>query len=82
MQPQVDRGDDTSLGFTEGLMAHEREAIEAHENRAASTEDRKLRSLFTRLAEIHAQSLAELQSYLSETRSQDEITSQINEIFL
>jgi rubrerythrin len=82
MESQVDRGDYTSLGFIEGLMAHERDAIKAHQNRAESTEDRKLRSLFTRLAEIHAQSLAELQSYLSETRSQNEITSQINEIFL
>jgi hypothetical protein len=82
MKSQVDRGDYTSLGFIEGLMACERDTIKAHQNSAASTEDRKLRSLFAKLAEIHAQSLAELQSYLSETRSQDEITSQINEIFL
>jgi rubrerythrin len=82
MKSKVDRGDYNSLGFIEGLMAREQDAIKAHQNRAASTQDRKLRSLFSRLAEIHAQSLAELQSYLSETRSQDEITSQINEIFL
>jgi hypothetical protein len=82
MKSQVNRGDQMSLGFIESLIVREREVMKAHQDRAASTEDRELRSLFGTLAEIHAQSLAELQSYLSETRSQDEITSQINEIFL
>jgi hypothetical protein len=71
-----------SLPFIEQLIDREKVIIEAHQNNAASMEDPKLRSLFTKLAEIHAQSLAELQSYLSESRSHDEITEQINEIFL
>ncbi len=68
--------------FIEQLIDREKEITETHQNNAASVEDPKLRSLFMKLAEIHAQSLAELQSYLSETRSHDEITEQINEIFL
>jgi hypothetical protein len=71
-----------SLSFIERLIVQEKEILETHRNSAASLEDQKLKSLFRKLAEIHAQSLAELESYLSETRSQDEITSQINEIFL
>jgi len=70
------------LPFIEQLIVREKEIIETHQSSAASVEDQKLKSLFKKLAEIHAQSLAELQSYLSETRSHDEITGQINEIFL
>jgi uncharacterized protein (DUF3084 family) len=82
MTSEVDRGDRTSVGLIESLIVREREVVKAHQNRAASAQDQKLRSLFSKLAEIHSQSIAELQSYLSETRSQSEITSQINEIFL
>jgi rubrerythrin len=71
-----------SLPFIEQLITQEKEKIETHRNTAASVEDQKLKSLFKKLAEIHAQGLAELQSYLSETKSHDEITEQINEIFL
>ena len=72
----------SSLGLIEWLIAREKELMKDHRNRAASVEDEKLKSLFMRLAEIHARSLTELQAYLSETKSQDEITRQINEIFL
>jgi hypothetical protein len=71
-----------SLPFIERLIVREKEILETHQNNAASVDDQKLKLLFKKLAEIHAQSLAELQSYLSETRSHDEITEQINEIFL
>ena len=71
-----------SLPFIEQLIVQEKEILETHRISATSVEDEKLKSLFKKLAEIHAQSLAELQSYLSETKSHDEITEQINEIFL
>jgi hypothetical protein len=82
VRSQSENGDHMSLSFIERLIVQEKEILETHRNSAASVEDQKLNSLFRKLAEIHAQSLAELESYLSETRSQDEITSQINEIFL
>jgi len=71
-----------SMSFIEQLIDQEKVMMEAHQDNAASLEDPKLKSILLKLAEIHAQSLAELQSYLSETRSHDEITEQINEIFL
>ena len=70
------------MSFIEQLIDQEKVMMEAHQDNAASLEDPKLKSILLKLAEIHAQSLAELQSYLSETRSHDEITEQINEIFL
>jgi rubrerythrin len=77
-----DKRDHTSLSFIERLIVREKGAVEAHQNRAASVEDRDLKSLFKKLAEIHAQGLAELQLYLSEVKSRDEITEEINEIYL
>jgi len=75
-------GNRTSLSLIEALIVREMEVMEAHQYRAASAEDQKLKLLFSKLAETHAQSVTELQSYLNETESQDEITKQINEIFL
>ena len=82
MTSEAGKRNHMSMSFIEQLIDQEKVMMEAHQDNAASLEDPKLKSILLKLAEIHAQSLAELQSYLSETRSHDEITEQINEIFL
>ena len=82
MKPEAGNRDHMSTSSIEQLIDWEKVIIEAHQNNAARVEDPKLRSLFRKLAETHAQSLAELQSYLNESKSHDEITELINEIFL
>ena len=71
-----------SIILVTALMDRELANIELHRRGVSTTTEPRLKSLLTRLTEIHAQSYAELESYLKEIQSLNEITRQINEMFL
>jgi len=63
------------------MIAIEQRAASEYRNKSMQTSDPKLRNLFTRLAEMHASCLSELESHAHEVESQNEITLQINAMF-
>ena len=71
----------SSTDLIEWLMQEEREAVKSYQAKATRIKDPRLQSLLTRLAEMRARSIAELESEVSEIRSQAEITTQINAMF-
>ncbi|MBI3112185.1 MAG: DUF2383 domain-containing protein [Ignavibacteriales bacterium] len=71
----------SSTDLIEWLMQEEREAVKSYHAKATRIKDPRLQSLLTRLAEMRARSIAELESEVSEIRSQAEITTQINAMF-
>jgi hypothetical protein len=64
------------------LMDRELANIELHQRGASTTNEPRLKSLLNKLTEIHTESYKELESYLKEIQSLNEITRQINEMFL
>ena len=71
----------SSTDLIEWLMQEEREAVKSYHAKATRITDPRLQDLLTRLAEMRARSIAELESEVSEMRSQAEITTQINAMF-
>ena len=82
METQMNRTNEQVVELIEGLMAQERLTMEQCRQQEAQATEPKLKSLILRLSETHAHSCAELGAYLNEVRSQNEITLQINEMFL
>ncbi|HAV23128.1 MAG: hypothetical protein A3H45_00135 [Ignavibacteria bacterium RIFCSPLOWO2_02_FULL_55_14] len=71
----------SSLNTLERLIEEELDAMEAHQEEEEKVGDPKLKLVFHRLAELRAQGVAALQSYLNEVRPIAEVTRQINEMF-
>ena len=71
----------SSTDLIEWLMQEEREALKSYHAKATRVDDPRLQVLLNRLAEIRSRSIAELESEVSEIRSQAEITTQINAMF-
>lgn len=65
----------------ESLIAQERADLEQHRINAFAATEPKLRSLYTRLADIHSGIYEELRSVLDDIKSRKVITEQINEMF-
>lgn len=66
----------------EALMEEERTTIELRRSESTAVSEPGLKSILMKLTELHAQSYAQLESYLKELRSSNEITQQINEMFI
>lgn len=66
----------------EALMEEERATIELRRRESTAASEPGLKSILTQLTELHAQSYAQLESYLKELQSSNEITQQINEMFI
>ncbi|HTY39216.1 MAG TPA: hypothetical protein VMH23_19010 [Bacteroidota bacterium] len=71
-----------SMARIEALMSEELKTIRLRELESSIASEPGLKSVLAKIAEIHAQVYAELESYLRELRSLNEITLQINEMFL
>ncbi len=71
----------SSTDLIEWLMQEEREAVKSYHAKATRIDDPRLQGLLTRLADMRARSIAEMESEVSEIRSQAEITTQINAMF-
>jgi hypothetical protein len=69
------------VAVIESLMAQERANLEEHRNNAYTATEPKLRTLFTRLADIHSGIYAELRILLDDIKSRKVITEQINDMF-
>ncbi len=69
------------VAVIESLMAQERANLEQHRNNAFAATEPKLRSLFTRLADVHSGIYAELRILLDDIKSRKVITEQINDMF-
>jgi hypothetical protein len=82
MRMQCDEATLTSMARIEALMHEELETIQLRQLECSVTAEPGLRSVLTKIAEKHAEVYAELESYLRELRSLNEITLQINEMFL
>ena len=63
-------------------MDRELANIEFHRRGVTTASDPRLKSLFSRLVDAHKDNYTELESYLRELQSLNEITRQINEMFL
>jgi len=82
MKRYYDEATLTSMARIEALMNEELETIQMRELESSVTWEPGLRSVLAKIAETHTQVYAELESYLRELRSLNEITLQINEMFL
>ncbi len=65
----------------ESLMARERNNLEQDRTSAFVATDPRLKTLFTRLADVHSGIYAELRALLDQVKSQRAITSQINDVY-
>lgn len=82
MEPQRIAMDQKSVELIKELMEQERRVAEQHRLQASLAAEPKLKSIIVKLTETHEQSYAELRTLLGEVNSQNEITQQINEMFL
>lgn len=64
------------------LITLEQQAAHAYKSKAAMSPDPLLQTLFSGLAERHLHWCAELQSRVQDVQSREEITLQINDMFL
>lgn len=80
-QERSRRKDEDPVAVIESLMAQERANLEEHRNNAFAATEPKLRSLYTRLADIHSGIYAELRILLDDIKSRKVITEQINDMF-
>lgn len=71
----------TSTDIIERLMQEEKEAMESIRAKANRIDDPTLQTVITKLAEMRARSIEELELQFSEIKSQAEITTQINAMF-
>lgn len=69
------------VAVIESLMGQERANLEQHRNNAYAATEPKLRSLFTRLANVHSSIYAELRILLDDIKSRRVVTDQINDMF-
>ena len=82
MEAQREAMHPESIELIKELMEQERAVLEQHRRQASLAAEPKLKSLIVKLTQTHEQSYAELRTFLSEVNSQNEITQQINEMFL
>lgn len=82
MEQQHDAINQKSVELIKELMEQELTVAEQHRMQASLADEPKLKSLIVKLTETHEQSYAELRMLLGEVNSQNEITQQINEMFL
>ena len=71
-----------SMARIEALMSEELTTIELRRCESLAASEPGLRSVLEKLTESHTQIYPELESSLGEVRSLNEITVQINEMFL
>ncbi len=71
-----------SMARIEALMKEELDTIQVRQRESSAVTEPGLRSVLAKITETHNQIYAELESYLRELRSLNEITLQINEMFL
>ncbi len=67
--------------FVEQFFLEEQEAMETLRSKMAGVQDAEVQAVFSKISEIRARYLAELESQFGETVSRAEITQQINEMF-
>ncbi len=82
MEAQHDAINQESVELIKELMEQERQVAQQHRRQASLAAEPKLKSLIVKLTETHERSYAELRTLLGEVNSQNEITQQINEMFL
>jgi hypothetical protein len=82
MEPKSGGGIIDVMARIEALMEEERMTIELRRRESTAANEPGLKSILMKLTELHAQSYAQLESYLKELRSSNEITQQINEMFI
>ncbi len=75
------RADQDPVVVLESLMARERNNLEQDRTNAFVATDPRLKTLFTRLADVHSGIYAELRALLDQVESQRAITSQINDVY-
>ncbi|HEY6951298.1 MAG TPA: hypothetical protein VI758_02755 [Bacteroidota bacterium] len=75
------RNNQDPVAVIESLMAQERANLEKHRTDAFASTEPKMKSLFSRLAEIHSGIYAELRTVLDDLKSRRAITEQINDMF-
>ena len=79
---QYDEATLNSMARIEALMKEELDKIQLRKKESSAVTEPGLRSVLAQIIETHIQMYAELESYLRELRSLNEITLQINEMFL
>ena len=79
---QYDEATLNSMARIEALMKEELDTIQLRKQESSAVTEPGLRSVLAQITETHIQMYAELESYLRELRSLNEITLQINEMFL
>ncbi len=79
---QFDEATLNSMARIEALMKEELDTIQLRQRESLAVTEPGLRSVLAKITETHEQIYVELESYLRELRSLNEITLQINEMFL
>jgi rubrerythrin len=82
MKMQFDEATLNSMARIEALMKDELDTIQLRQRESLAVTEPGLRSVLANITETHKQIYAELETYLRELRSLNEITLQINEMFL
>lgn len=82
MRLQYDEATLNSMARIEALMKEELDTIRLRRLESSTVAEPGLMSVLAKITETHQQIYAELESYLRELRSLNEITLQINEMFL
>ncbi len=82
MESRSGGGNINLMARIEALMEEEWATIELRRRESTVASEPGLKSILTRLTELHAQSYAQLELYLKELQSSNEITQQINEMFI
>jgi len=82
MRLHYDESTLNSMARIEALMREELDMIQLRQQESSTVTEPGLRSVLATITETHNQIYSELESYLRELRSLNEITLQINEMFL
>lgn len=82
MQFHWDAATLNSIARIEALLSEEYETIQLRRIESLEATEPGLRSVLERITQAHSQIHDELESYLRELRSLNEITLQINEMFV
>lgn len=82
MRLHYDEATLNSMARIEALMREELDTIQLRQQESSVVSEPGLRSVLAKITETHMQTYAEVESYLRELRSLNEITLQINEMFL
>ncbi len=81
MNEQSIRKNQDPVAVIEFLLAQEGKDLEQHRTNAFVATEPNLKTLFTRLAEVHSGIYGELRLLLDEIKSRKVITEQINDMF-